>query len=71
MLGFKYLKATPTTHVMQYKNGKLLRQGAGRALTTESPPAAVMSLQSLNLNIRQCKTKRSTLSMRASSLIHN
>jgi hypothetical protein len=44
MLGFKYLKATPTTHVMQYKNGKLLRQGAGLSFFYFTPSSVVVQM---------------------------
>ena len=29
MLGFKYLKVPPTTHVIQYRRGRVVREGAG------------------------------------------
>ena len=44
MLGFKYLKATPTTHVMHYKNGKLLRQGAGLSFFYFTPSSVVVQM---------------------------
>ena len=44
MLGFKYLKTTPTTHVMQYKNGKLLRQGAGLSFFYFTPSSVVVQM---------------------------
>ena len=44
MLGFKYLKANPTTHVMHYKNGKLLRQGAGLSFFYFTPSSVVVQM---------------------------
>ena len=44
MLGFKYLKTTPTTHVMQYKNGKLVRQGAGLSFFYFTPSSVVVQM---------------------------
>ncbi|MGI9516706.1 MAG: SPFH domain-containing protein [Pirellulaceae bacterium] len=44
MLGFRYLKATPTTHIMQYKNGKLVRQGAGLSFFYFAPSSVVVQV---------------------------
>lgn len=44
MLGFRYLKTTPTTHVMQYKNGKLVRQGAGLSFFYFVPSSVVVKI---------------------------
>lgn len=29
MFGFQYMKADPTTYVMAFKNGKIIKQGLG------------------------------------------
>ncbi|MFK7766284.1 MAG: SPFH domain-containing protein [Mariniblastus sp.] len=44
MLGFRYLKTTPTTHVMQYKNGKLVQQGAGLSFFYFVPSSVVVQI---------------------------
>lgn len=44
MLGFRYLKTTPTTHVMQYKNGSLVRQGAGLSFFYFAPSSVVVRI---------------------------
>ncbi len=44
MLGFRYLKTTPTTHVMHYKSGKLLRQGAGLSFFYFAPSSVVVKI---------------------------
>ena len=31
MLGVRYIKASPTTYVLQYRRGKVVREGAGLA----------------------------------------
>ena len=44
MLGFRYLKTTPTTHVMQYKSGKLVQQGAGLSFFYFVPSSVVVQI---------------------------
>ena len=44
MLGFRYLKTMPTTHVMQFKNGKLVRQGAGLSFFYFVPSSVVVRI---------------------------
>ena len=41
MLGFRYLKATPTTHVLHYHKGKLVHDGVGLSFWYFSPTAVV------------------------------
>ncbi|NND95755.1 MAG: protein/band 7 family protein [Pirellulaceae bacterium] len=42
MLGLHYLKSSPTTYVMQYKNGKLVAQGAGTNLLYFAPSSTII-----------------------------
>ncbi|QEG24534.1 SPFH domain-containing protein [Mariniblastus fucicola] len=51
MLGFRYLKTTPTTHVMQYKNGKLVRQGAGLSFFYFMPSSVVVQIPLASVGI--------------------
>jgi hypothetical protein len=44
MLGFRYLKTKPTTHVMQYRNGQLVRQGAGLSFFYFVPSNVVVQI---------------------------
>ena len=44
MLGFRYLKTTPTTHVILYKSGKLVRQGAGLSFFYFVPSSVVVRI---------------------------
>lgn len=37
MLGFRYIKVQPTTYLLQYRRGKLVRQGAGLAFYYYAP----------------------------------
>jgi hypothetical protein len=31
MIGYKFVKAGPTIHLIQYRNGKIIREGSGLA----------------------------------------
>ena len=37
MIGFRYLKCPPTSHVIQYNNGSIVRQGPGRSFFYFAP----------------------------------
>jgi hypothetical protein len=41
MLGFRYLKATPTTHVLHYRGGKIIQEGAGLSFWYFAPTAVI------------------------------
>src|SRR5579864_2233923 len=41
MLGFRYLKATPTTHVLHYRAGQLVHDGVGLSFWYFSPTAVI------------------------------
>ncbi|HEY3965663.1 MAG TPA: hypothetical protein VGM05_13985 [Planctomycetaceae bacterium] len=41
MLGFRYLKATPTTHVLHYRGGKIVQEGAGLSFWYFAPTAVI------------------------------
>lgn len=41
MLGFRYLKATPTTHVLHYRGGKLVVDGAGLSFWYFAPTSVI------------------------------
>jgi len=42
MLGFHYLKTNPTQHVIQYRGGKIRRQGPGLAFTYFKPTCSIV-----------------------------
>lgn len=44
MLGFRYLKASPSTYVLQYRNGRLVREGAGLAFWYFAPSSSLVSV---------------------------
>jgi len=44
MLGFRYAKANPTTYLIQYRNGKPVREGAGLAFFYFAPSASLVSI---------------------------
>src|SRR5882762_5727295 len=41
MLGFRYLKAAPTTHVLHYRGGKLIVEGVGLSFWYFAPTAVI------------------------------
>lgn len=44
MLGFKYMKSTPTTYVLQYKSGKLIREGPGLSFFYYAPTSTLVAV---------------------------
>ena len=44
MLGFRYHKVAPTTHVFHYKNGALIRQGAGQSFIYFEPTSTIVNV---------------------------
>jgi regulator of protease activity HflC (stomatin/prohibitin superfamily) len=44
MLGIRYIKAQPTTHLFRYKKGKLVQEGAGLAFFYYSPTTSLVAV---------------------------
>ena len=44
MLGFRYLKASATQYVLQYKSGKVIRQGAGLSFWYFAPTSVIAQI---------------------------
>ena len=44
MFGFRYVKASPSTYVIQYKNGKPVREGTGLTFWYFAPSATLVSI---------------------------
>lgn len=44
MFGFRYHKVPPTTHVFQYKNGKLVKQGPGLSFFYFEPTSTIVDV---------------------------
>lgn len=44
MLGFRYLKVSPTTHVIQFTRGRLVREGAGLAFFYFAPSSVIVQV---------------------------
>jgi hypothetical protein len=44
MFGFRYLKVSPTTFVMQFRNGRVKRQGAGLSFFHFAPTSTIVSV---------------------------
>lgn len=51
MLGFRYLKTPPTTHVMQFRRGVLKRQGAGLAFWYFAPTAEIVQVPLASVDV--------------------
>ena len=44
MFGFRYVKASPSTHMIQYRNGRVARAGAGLAFWHFAPTSSLVSI---------------------------
>ena len=44
MFGFRYIKATPSSYVIQYRNGQAVREGAGLAFFYFAPSTSLVSV---------------------------
>src|SRR5262245_21970730 len=44
MLGIRYLKVAPTTHVMQFKRGQVARSGAGLSFFYYAPTSVIVEV---------------------------
>lgn len=44
MFGFRYAKASPTTYLIQFRNGQAIREGAGLAFFYFAPSASLVSI---------------------------
>lgn len=44
MLGFRFIKVPPTTHVIQYSGGKVVREGAGISFFYYSPTTSLVAV---------------------------
>lgn len=44
MFGYRYVKASPSTYVIQYKNGKAVREGTGLTFWYFAPSATLVSI---------------------------
>src|SRR5215469_4258112 len=44
MLGFKFVKATPSAYVIQSRSGKIVREGAGLAFWYFAPGSSLISV---------------------------
>ena len=44
MLGFRFIKTQPTTYVLQYRGGKVVRDGAGLAFFYYGPTSTLVAV---------------------------
>ncbi len=50
MLGFRFIKAEPTQYVMQYRNGRAHREGAGLAFWYFAPSTSIVLVPTASVN---------------------
>ena len=51
MFGFAYLKASPTTYILQFKNGSITRQGTGLTFWYFRPASVIASLSVARIDV--------------------
>ncbi len=51
MFGIRYLKTPPTTHVIQYRGGKIVRQGAGASFFYFAPTTSLVSVPLASVDV--------------------
>src|SRR5262249_12612976 len=51
MLGFKYLKVPPTTHVIQFKRGRVVRSGAGLSFFYYAPTSTIVEVPVVSTDV--------------------
>lgn len=44
MFGFRFIKVPPTTHILQYRGGKVVREGAGLSFFYYAPTSSLVSV---------------------------
>lgn len=51
MLGFKYLKASPSTYVLQYRGGKVVREGVGLSFFYFTPNSSIVAVPATSVDV--------------------
>ena len=51
MLGIRYFKASPTQHIMLYRRGKLVRQGAGESFFYFAPSSTLVAVRMASVDV--------------------
>jgi len=51
MFGIRYFKTPPTTHVIQYRGGKIIRQGAGASFFYFAPTTTLVSVPLASVDV--------------------
>src|SRR4051812_44852129 len=44
MLGVRFIKSQPTTYLMQFKSGKIVREGAGQSFFYHGPTSSIVAV---------------------------
>ena len=51
MFGIRYFKTPPTTHVIQYRGGRIVRQGAGASFFYFAPTTTLVSVPLASVDV--------------------
>ncbi len=51
MFGFKFIKVQPTEYVLYYKNGQLVREGAGLSFFYFSPTSSLVRIPVASVDV--------------------
>src|SRR5262245_41161739 len=51
MFGIRFLKVPPTTYVMHFKNGRAVREGAGRSFIYFAPRAEIVQIPLAGIDV--------------------
>ena len=51
MLGFRFIKVQPTDYVLQYRKGRLIREGAGLAFFYFAPTSSLVRIPMASVDV--------------------
>ena len=51
MFGLRYMKASPTTYLIQYKNGRAVREGVGRSFWYYAPTSSIVIVPTSSVDV--------------------
>src|SRR5258708_5051718 len=51
MFGFKFIKVNPTTHLMAYRRGHIVRQGTGMSMVYYAPTMSLVAVPVANREV--------------------
>ena len=51
MIGIRFLKAQPNTYILQYKNGNIVRRGAGLSFFYYAPATSLVAVPMASVDV--------------------